>query len=52
MPTFTEPAPLEIPTYSDNAGNVAAGGIPIGLIIVALGALGLFLGVIAIISGR
>ena len=52
MPTFTEPAPLEIPTYSENVGNTAAGGIPIGLIIVGLGALGIFLGVIALISGR
>ncbi len=52
MPTFTEPAPLEIPTYTDNAGNTAGGGIPIGLFIVGLGALGLFLGVIAMISGR
>jgi hypothetical protein len=52
LPTFTEPAPLEIPTYTDDVGNTAAGGIPIGLIIVVLGALGIFLGVIAIISGR
>lgn len=52
LPTFTEPAPLEIPTYTDDVGNTAAGGIPIGLIIVGLGALGIFLGVIAIISGR
>lgn len=52
MATYTEPAPLEIPTYTDNAGNTAAGGIPIGLIIVGLGALGIFLGIIAIISGR
>lgn len=52
LPTFTEPAPLEIPTYSTNAGNTTMGGIPMGLIIVGLGALGVFLGVIALISGR
>lgn len=52
LPTFTEPAPLEIPTYSTNADNTTMGGIPMGLIIVGLGALGVFLGVIALISGR
>jgi len=52
LPTFTEPAPLEIPTYTMEAGNTAVGGIPMGLIIVGLGALGVFLGVIALISGR
>lgn len=52
LPTFTEPAPLEIPTYTTDLGNTAAGGVPMGLIIVGLGALGLFLVVIALISGR
>jgi len=52
LPTFTEPAPLEIPTYTTGTGNTTMGGIPMGLIIVGLGALGLFLGVIAMISGR
>jgi len=52
LPTFTEPAPLEIPTYVSESGNTAMGGIPMGLIIVGLGALGMFLGVIALISGR
>jgi hypothetical protein len=52
LPTFTEPAPLDIPTYTMEAGNVPVGGVPMGLIIVGLGALGIFLGVIALISGR
>lgn len=52
LPTFTEPAPLEIPTYTPETGNTTIGGIPMGLIIVGLGALGVFLGVIALISGR
>jgi hypothetical protein len=52
LPTFTEPAPLEIPTYTTGAESSAIGGIPIGLIIVGLGALGIFLAVIALISGR
>lgn len=52
LPTFTEPPPLEIPTYSSPADSASIGGVPIGLIIIGLGALGLFLAVIALISGR
>lgn len=52
LPTFTEPAPLDIPTYTIEAINTTPGGVPMGLIIVGLGALGIFLGVIALISGR
>ena len=52
LPTFTEPAPLDIPTYTTNTGSAVLGGIPMGLMIVGLGALGIFLGVIALISGR
>lgn len=52
LPTFTEPAPLEVPTYPPDEANTTLGGIPMGLIIVGLGALGIFLGVIAVISGR
>lgn len=52
LPTFTEPAPLEIPTYEADAGAAVVAGVPMGLIIVGLGAMGAFLGVIALISGR
>lgn len=52
LPTFTEPPPLEIPTYASEVNNSGVGGIPIGLFIVGLGSLGIFLGVIALISGR
>lgn len=52
LPTFTEPAPLEIPTFEVETGNTTVGGVPMGLFIVGLGALGIFLGVIALISGR
>lgn len=52
LPTFTEPAPLEIPTFEAGGDSSAIGGLPMGLIIVGLGALGVFLGVIALISGR
>jgi len=52
LPTFTEPAPLEIPTYTMETGRSSVAGVPMGLIIIGLGALGIFLGVIALISGR
>ncbi|MEA3326391.1 MAG: SH3 domain-containing protein [Chloroflexota bacterium] len=52
LPTFTEPPPLDIPTYTSATENIGVGGVPMGLIIIGLGALGIFLGVIALISGR
>jgi hypothetical protein len=52
LPTFTEPAPLEVPTFTSDTPNTGMGGIPMGLIIVGLGALGVFMAVIALISGR
>jgi hypothetical protein len=52
LPTFTEPAPLEIPTFESPGDSFRAGSLPMGLIIIGLGALGVFLGVIALISGR
>jgi len=52
LPTFTEPPSLEFPTYTVETENSGVGGIPVGLIIVGLGSLGIFLAVIALISGR
>lgn len=52
LPTFTEPAELEVPTYTMDTGSSTVAGVPMGLIIIGLGSLGVFLGVIAIISGR
>jgi len=52
MPTFTEPPPLEIPTFDVDGQGANAGGIPMGLIIIGLASLGVFLGIIAVISGR
>jgi hypothetical protein len=52
LPTFTEPPPLEIPTFTSPGENGGVGGIPVGLFIIGLGSLGIFLGVIALISGR
>ena len=49
LPTFTEPPPLNIPTFQTQAGNTAPGGLPVGLIIVVLAGLGIFLTLIAIL---
>jgi len=52
LPTFTEPPPLDIPTFAAVSETATMGGVPMGLIIIGLGALGIFLAVIALISGR
>lgn len=49
LPTFTEPPPLQIPTYQIIDGATATGGIPMGLVIVILAGLGFFLALIAIL---
>lgn len=53
LPTFTAPPPLVIPTYpAEGNSNQGAGRIPMGMIIVGIGALGIFLGFISLIRGR
>ncbi len=42
LPTFTEPAPLTIPTF-DNSTGQTLGGIPIGLIIIILAGAGILI---------
>lgn len=43
LPTFTEPAPLVIPTYVEGRPNQLPGGIPMGMVIVVLGITGILL---------
>lgn len=52
LPTFTPAAPVIIPTYTDESDNLAPGGIPMGLIILAIGGLGVLIGLWAIIQHR
>jgi hypothetical protein len=53
LPTFTAPPPLVIPTFpAAGNNNHASGRIPMGMIIVGIGALGIFLGFISLIRGR
>lgn len=49
LPTFTEPPPLQIPTFAVESSNIAPGGIPMGFIIIGLGGLGIFIGLIALL---
>ncbi len=51
LPTYTAPAPLAIPTFTDDS-SPSAGGIPMALIILGLAALGVFMGIIAFAQGR
>jgi hypothetical protein len=53
LPTFTAPPPLVIPTYPAQGNNSpGAEKVPMGMIIVGIGALGIFLGFISLIRGR
>ena len=52
LPTYTAPAPLVIPTFVESAPNQLPGGIPIGLIIVILGVVGILLGLFSFFQTR
>lgn len=52
LPTFTEAPPLAVPKFTDLPGMGTPKGIPMGLIIIGLGASGIFLGLFAIAQGK
>lgn len=52
LPTFTEPAPLSIPTFDTVAGVNITGGVPLGMIIVICGILGIIIGLFALSQRR
>lgn len=52
LSTYTDAAPLIVPTFAESLGPAAPGGIPMGVIVIGLAALGLFLGLISIVRGR
>jgi len=51
QPTFTQPAPLVIPTFTDNSA-ATVGNVPMGFIVVGLAALGILFGLISFVQGR
>ncbi len=52
LPTFTPPPPLVIPTFPPETGGAAPGRLPVGMIIVGMGVVGLFGMVISLLGGR
>lgn len=52
LPTFTEPAPLVLPTFSEENNAGIQGGIPMGLIIIGLFFAGILIGIFTLAQGR
>ena len=52
LPTYTPAAPITIPTFTDVSGTLAPAGLPIGLVILVIGGLGILIGLWAIIQHR
>lgn len=52
LPTFTPPPELVIPTFPAEQQSTGTGKIPMGLIIIGLGVIGLFGTVISYLTGR
>ena len=52
LPTFTAPPPLALPTFVDPSGAGVTRRIPMGLLIVGLGVVGLFGTLISVLRSR
>lgn len=52
MPTFTEPALLQIPTYTGSSSGTASSGVPMGLVVLILLVAGLLVGVFSMLQER
>jgi len=52
LPTFTPPPPLVIPTFPPETSGAAPGRLPMGMVIVGMGVVGLFGMVISLLGGR
>jgi hypothetical protein len=52
LPTFTAPPPLAIPTFQAVSASQQRGGIPMGLVIISLAAVGLFIGLFSLAQRR
>jgi hypothetical protein len=53
LPTYTEAAPITIPTFEDKSrAQFIPGGVPLGLIILSLASVGVFIGLFTIAQGR
>ena len=52
LPTFTEPAPLVIPTFQTVTGVNVSGGVPMGMIILICSILGIIIGLVTLSQRR
>jgi hypothetical protein len=52
LPTYTPPEPLTIPTFAPETTSRGRAGIPMGLVIIGLGVVGIFGGLISLLRGR
>jgi uncharacterized protein YraI len=52
LPTFTPPPPLAIPTFTDESAAPPSGNVPVGLVIISLGLIGIFTGVFTLTQRR
>jgi hypothetical protein len=52
LATFTQVAPLTIPTFQDASPAATAAGLPVGLIIIILGGLGILIGIFSVLQTR
>lgn len=52
LPTFTQPPPLVIPTYTVSVAAVPASRVPMGFLIIGMGVVGLFGVFISLLRGR
>jgi uncharacterized protein YraI len=52
MPTYTQPPPLQVPTYTQAPEMGAAGGLPMGFIIIGMAVVGVFGLMISVFRGR
>jgi hypothetical protein len=52
LPTYTQPAPLAIPTFQPVDDQRSIGNVPMGMLILGLAALGLFGSLLSMLQGR
>lgn len=52
LPTFTPPDPLTVPTFPAVTAERGRGSVPMGLVIIGLGVVGLFGALISLLRGR
>lgn len=52
LPTFTEPAPITIPTFQTVTGVNVSGGVPMGMVILICGILGIIIGLFTLSQRR